>query len=138
MGNYVGGDIVEITYNHPTIGSGTIFCKSNEDGNLEPGGYRSNDDDNASTGDGKRIDQLNWQVPFFEAPPIAWDMTDFNEQDKLSQLAGDPVNADWTITHISGQIWGGKGKPVGQIPGATNSAQVTLKLAFDNKLKPLN
>lgn len=135
---YVGGDITEITYNHPTIGSGTIFCKANEDGTIEPGGYRSNDDDNSATGDGQFIDQMNWRRASFEAPPIAWDMTDVDEQSKLVALAESTVLADWTISHISGKIWGGKGKPVGDIPGVTNTAQITLKLAFQNKLKPLN
>jgi len=135
---FTGGDITEITYNHPTIGSGVIFCKSNEDGTLELGGYRSNDDDNSSTGNGKMIDQMNFRRASFECPPIAWDMTDVDEQQKLVALAESTVLADWTIDHISGKIWGGKGKPVGDIPGSTNTAQITLKLAFDNKLKQLS
>jgi len=135
---YVGGDITEITYNHPVVGSGTIYCKANEDGTIEPGGYRSNDDDNSVTGDGKMIDQMNFRRASFEAPPIAWDMTDVDEQSKLVLLAESPILSDWTINHINGKIWGGKGKPVGDIPGATNTALVTLKLAFENKLKSLS
>lgn len=136
--SYTGGDIVEITYNHEVLGSGTIFCKANEDGTLELGGYRSNDDDSGATGDGQMIDQLNWRRGSFETPPIAWDMTDVDELSKLAALAESPLLADWTIAHISGQIWGGKGKPVGDIAGATNTSLITLKLAFSGKLKPLS
>lgn len=136
--SYTGGDIVEITYEHPVIGSGTIYCKANEDGTIDPGGYRSNDDANQITGDGKMIDQMNRVRGSFEAPPIAWDMTDVDELQKLADMAKSPVLANWTINHISGKIWGGKGKPVGDLTGATNTAQVTLKLAFELELNSIS
>ena len=135
---YVGGDILEITYNHSVIGSGTIFCKANEDGTLDPGGYRSNDDANAITGDGKMIDQINRVRGSFETPPIAWDMTDADELQKLSDMSESPVLADWTISSISGAIWGGRGKPVGDIQGVTNTSQISLKIAFEGKVKKIS
>lgn len=132
---YVGGDITEITYNHPTIGSGTLFCKANEDGTLDRGGFRSNDDANSITGSGQMIDQINRVRGSFETPPIAWDMVDRDELDKLSAMSESPVLADWTIASISGAIWGGRGKPVGDIQGATNTSQIGLKIAFEGKVK---
>ena len=33
----VGGDIVELTFNHPTLGSGIIFPKSAEDSTFDLG-----------------------------------------------------------------------------------------------------
>jgi hypothetical protein len=137
MANYVGGDIIEITYNHPVIGSGTLFCKSNEDGTLDLGGFRSNDDANSITGDGKLIDQLNRVRASFETPPIAWDMTEQDELKKLSEMTESPILADWTIESISGSIWGGRGKPVGDIQGNTNTDLITLKLAFEGKLEQI-
>lgn len=131
------GDILEITFNHATEGSFSIFCKSNESGTLERGGFRSNDDDNSITGAGGFIDQMNYRRPSFESPPIDWDMTDTDAQDKLSNLAESSVLSDITINSISGKIWGGRGKPVGDIAGDTNTGLVTLKLAFENKIKPL-
>jgi hypothetical protein len=136
--SFTGGDIVEITYNHPTIGSGTLLCKANEDGTMERGGRRSVDDTNMVTGDGQMIDQINMARWSFETPPIAWDMTGLDESEQLSRLAGSPVLADWTITHINGAIWGGKGKPVGELPGATNTAQLTLKLSGSGRLRRIS
>jgi len=133
-----GGDILEITYNHEDFGSGAIFCKTNEDGTVDYGGYRSNDDANMISGDGQMIDQINRVRWSFEAPPIIWDMTDADEVDQLVKMAASPKLGDWTINHISGKIWGGKGKPVGDIQGTTNAANVTLKLAGPNKLKSLS
>lgn len=135
---FVGGDITEITYNHSVVGSGTLFCKSAEDGSLEPGGLRSNDDDAGSSGNGIMVDIMNWRRGSFECPPILWDMTGTDEQQKLISMASSPILADWTINSVSGKIWGGKGKPVGDIMGSTNSATIPLKLSFDGKLKPLN
>ena len=134
---YTGGDILEITYNHPTVGAGTIYCKSNESGTIDPGGYRSEDDANLVTGAGELIDQMNRVRSSFETPPIAWDMTDRDEIVNLADMAASPVLGDWTINHLNGKVWAGKGKPVGDINGDTNTALITLKLAFTNKLKPI-
>ena len=57
--SYVAGDILEITYNHPVTGSGTLYCKANEDSQVDKGGYRSEDDDAMVTGDGQIIDKIN-------------------------------------------------------------------------------
>ena len=125
-----GGDVIEMTYNHAIHGSGSIFLKSNEDGTIDSGGYRSNDDANSITGDGQIIDQINRVRASFEAPPVSWDIIGKNELDILSKMAASPVFADWTITLISGDIWGGKGKPVGDVQGNTNTGLITVKLAF--------
>lgn len=135
--SYVAGDILEYTYNHPTIGSGTLYCKANEDSQVDLGGYRSEDDDSMITSDGQMIDKINAKRWSNESPPIAWDMTETDELDKLCQLSASPIPADWTITSISGAIWGGKGKPVGDLKGSTNTGQISLKLAGGGQLKQI-
>ena len=133
-----GGDTIEITYNHPTVGSGSLFCKAQEDGIIKRGGYNSQDDDGMITGDGQRIDSIQRFPWSYEAPPIAWDMTNQDEQNKLMLMAESPVEGDWTIQNISGAIFAGTGKPVGEIPGNTNSVQVILKLAGSGRLKEIS
>lgn len=128
---YTGGDTIEITYNHP-LGSGTLFLKANEDGNLKLGGYESNDDNNAITGDGQLIEQLNRVRGSYESPPVAWDMVDKDELTVLNNMAGHPDLGDWTISLINGTVWAGKGRPVGEIIGNTNTALIPLKLAFQS------
>ena len=135
---FVGGDIIEIKYTHPQLGSGTLYCKANEDGTMDRGGFRTNDDVNSVTGAGEMIVQLNRALASFESPPIAWDMTDKDELEKLNKLAGHPVNADWTITSVNGAIYGGNGRPVGEVTGNTNTAQITLKLAFEGELQKIS
>lgn len=134
--SFTSGDILEITYNHSILGSGTIYCKANESGTIDRGGFRTNDDTNQITGDGRMIRQINRVRASFEMP-IAWDMTVQDELKTLSDLAASPVLANWTINHANGSIWGGKGCPVGDLQGDTNTSLTTLKLAFEGELRKL-
>ncbi|MDD5013663.1 MAG: hypothetical protein PHW73_00995 [Atribacterota bacterium] len=134
---FVGGDLIEISYKHPTLGSGTWFPKAGEDGTFDPGGYRAEDDANATTGDGQMIDKIN-RVRWSVEAVVAWDMAVNDELDQARKLSESPVLADFTITHISGVIWGGKGKPVGDIQGNSNSAQMSIKLAGGGRLTKIS
>lgn len=132
----IGGDIIEITFNHPTLGSGIIFPKAAEDSEFDLGGFRSNDDDEGVDGSGEMIDQLTQKRWSFSGT-IAWDMNTREDLEKLTLLAGDPVQADWTVTHINGAVYGGKGKPVGDMKGNGNAATFPLKIAGGGKMKKI-
>lgn len=136
MGAVVGGDITEVTFNHPTIGSGRFFAKANEDSTYDLGGFRGNDDQNMVDGGGRNIKQLNRNRWSFEVV-CAMDMITAGDLEKLSALAGDPVDADWTMTHINGTVYKGTGAPVGDQQGNGNSAQFTLKVAGGGKMKKI-
>ncbi len=136
MSSSVGGDIREITFNHPTLGNGIIYAKSAEDSTYDLGGLRGNDDDNMLDGAGNNIRQLNMARWSFETT-IAWDMNNRKDLEKLVALAGDPVEADWTISHINGTIYGGKGSPVGDMKGNGNAATFSLKIAGGGGLKAI-
>jgi len=132
----VGGDIVEITYNHPTLGSGTLFPKASEDSTYDLGGPRGNDDANMVTGNGQTIRQLNNVRWTFEVT-LAWDMNSKEDLEKLTKMAGDPDEADWTFSHINGTIYSGKGSPVGDIKGNGNTSTTPLKVSGGGKLKKI-
>lgn len=130
---FVAGDIKEISYKHPTLGSGTWFPKSGEDGTVDFGGIESNDDTGMVTSDGQIIDQMNYKRWSFESS-VAWDMVATDELAQAKKLAASPVMSDWTFTHISGAIWGAKGKPVGGVQGSTNAGTMKVKLSGGGKL----
>lgn len=131
-----GGDITEISCKHPTLGSFVFFPKSAEDFTLDPGGYTNSDDANMITGNRQIIRQKNAKVWSMEGT-IAWDMETNQTVHQIQQLADSPVEAEWIFTHINGTVWGGKGAPVGDIQGNTNTAQVTLKVNGGGELKTL-
>ena len=132
----VGGDITEVTYNHPTLGTGRFLPKSAEDSTFDLGGFRGGDDANMVTGSGDNIKQLNNVRWSFEVA-CAWDANTRTELEKLTAMAGDPVDADWTVTSINGTVYGGKGAPVGDMQGNGNAATFTLKVSGGGKMKKI-
>ncbi len=124
----VGGDILEISFNHPTIGSGLLKPKAGEDNTYDVGGIRTGDDANMIDGGGTPILQKNRVRGFFEVV-VSNDQNEQEELDKMALLAADPVEAEWTFTIINGTVWGGKGTPVGDLQGNINQSTFTLKVA---------
>jgi hypothetical protein len=132
----VGGDILEVAFNHPTIGSGTIFPKANEDSTLDLGGFRSDDGEDGIDGSGNMIDKMTrkrWGAEMV----AAWDNNVRQELEKMVALAESAVPAVFTISHVSGAVYKGTGKPVGDLKGAALNATFPLKLAGGGKLKKI-
>lgn len=124
----VGGDIVEITFNHPTVGSGVLYPKSNEDSTLNPGGFVNNDDENGIDGSGTAIFQKSRVRSGFEVT-LAHEMNLREDLEKVVAIAQSNEEADWTVTHVNGTIYAGKGLPVGAIASNMNAATFPLKVA---------
>ncbi len=134
MGAAIGGDFTEIRFTHPTVGTGSFFPKANEGNTLDLGGIRTNDDANQIDGSGNLILQKNRVRGSFECL-VANDANTRNDIDVACQLSESPELADWTISHISGVVYGFTGTPVGDIALDSNAATFTLKVAFTTAKK---
>ena len=132
----IGGDVTEITYNHPTLGSGRFNPKSNEDSTFDPGGFRSEDEASGIAGNGEIIDKMN-RVRWSCEAVVVWDMNNANELDIAKKLASSPVPAQYTISIINGTVWKGLGKPVGDIQGNANASTFSLKLSGGGEMKKI-
>lgn len=130
------GDIEEITYSHPTVGNGTLYPKSQEEFTFDYGGIRTSDSDDNVDGGGRSINVMQNKRWFIEGP-IIWDRSQKKELDKLVQLASDPEEAEWTIQHIDGSVYKGKGKPVGDLQGNAGNGQIPLKVSGGGKMEPV-
>lgn len=131
-----GGDLIEFTYNHPTVGTGVFYAKAGEDSTFDLGGLRAGDDSASVDGGGNNIKVLNrtrWSVE----GTISWDMNNKTELEKLVSLAADPVDADWTIQHVNGTVYGGTGSPVGDLQGEGNKATTKIKISGGGSLKKI-
>lgn len=129
-----GGDIIEITYNHPTVGGGVIYPKAAEDNTFDLGGFNSSDDAAMIDGGGNMIDQMNrkrWKVGVV----IANDMNTRLELEKIEAIAASPLQADWTFTHVNGTVYVGTGKPVGDKELNVNASTFSLTISGGGKLK---
>lgn len=136
MSNYIGGDVIEAVCLHPTLGTYRFAAKANETFTLNKGGLRNNDDANSITGSGQSIWQINRQRWSLEGP-IAVDMQADTEMKGLDELAASPDEGTWTLTHVSGAVYVGKGKPVGDLNVDSNTAQQTLKIAGSGQLQKI-
>ena len=133
---YIGGQLTEITWSHPTKGTGTIAPKSSEDSTLDTGGIRSDDEATGIAGDGTAIRKMNQNRWSLETV-VANDSNVGLQLEKLVELAGDPVESTFRITHINGSVYSGSGFPVGDLQGNMGAATFKLKLAGSNKLKKI-
>lgn len=124
----VHGDITEITYSHPTLGSGTFFPKANEGNSFDPGGIRNSDDASMITGNGEMMVQKNRVRGSFEVL-VENDMNIREDQLKLTALAESPVPTNWTFSVINGTVWAGAGVIVGDIVADVNAGTIPLKVA---------
>ncbi|MCH9621002.1 MAG: hypothetical protein S4CHLAM20_04160 [Chlamydiia bacterium] len=124
----IGGDIIEITYNHPTLGSGSFFPKSEEDGTIDPGGFRTADEDNGVTGSGDAIYKKNrkrWSVEITSR----WDANKANDLERLNLLSNSSIESTLTFELANGTVWKGQGMPVGDVQGSSNEATMSVKFA---------
>tara|TARA_R110001606_G_scaffold380908_2_gene541723 strand:+ start:3293 stop:3697 length:405 start_codon:yes stop_codon:yes gene_type:complete len=123
----IGGDIIEITVNHPTLGSKTFFPKANEGNTYDIGGIRSEDDADSVDGSGQLIIKKNRKGGFFEVV-VSNDMNINKEAEFAGELAAAAAQGDWTFSVINGAIYGGTGVVVGDIQPNVNDATFTLKV----------
>lgn len=136
MAEILGGDIIEITYNHPTIGTGTFSVKAGEDASMSTGGVRTNDDASSVTSNGRNIKILNVQRWWFSLG-IGWDLNDADELEVCSQLAADPIDSVFTFDHIGHSVRTGSGSIVGDLEGNSQSASIALKFSGGGRLTKL-
>lgn len=135
MANFVFGDCVEIVCNH--LGNTyRYYPKANETFNVDKGGVRGNDDANQVTSNGQMMSQLNrsrWSVD----GPIAIDQMSDIELSTLNLMAGSPSLGNWQFAMISGAIYKGTGRPVGDITTDANAGTLSLKVAGGGVLQKI-
>jgi hypothetical protein len=129
MSNSVHGDIKEITYNHPTIGSGRFRPKSGEGNTYNTGGLVNSDDTNAISSNGDLIMTKNRVRGMFEAVIVnSTAAGEDSDSEIVRQLQESPVAADWTFTTMADAVFAGSGWPVGEIAPDLNAGTFTLKV----------
>lgn len=132
----VSGDIIEVTCNHPTLGSFIFSPIGSEASTYSLGGFQSNDDDGMVTANGQMIDQMSNKRWSFEVP-VLWDMNNNYELENAQSLQSNPTPGDWTFTHINGTVYAGTGKPVGAMSGDASAGRFTLKVSGGGKLRQI-
>lgn len=128
-----GGDIIEISYNNPDVGSGVWSPKAQEDNEYDIGGIRTNDDEAMITSKGEAIYSLTnkrWKCTVV----VTSDMNVRQEYEKTVAMAASLSETTFSFLHINGTIYKGKGRPVGDIKLNVNQSTFTLMLSGSNTL----
>jgi hypothetical protein len=125
----VGGDINEITYQHPELGNGRFFPLANQGNTFDPGGIRTSDDEGGIAGNGELVLQKNRIRSSFEVI-IVNDMN-IREDARIAQsISESSALATFTFALINGTVWRGQGTIVGDIKTDVNTTQMSLKFAM--------
>jgi hypothetical protein len=135
MANFIFGDTDEIVCQH-SLGEFRFSPKANESSTIDKGGVRANDDASQVTSNGQMMSQLNRVLWSWECP-IAVDTISDNEMTNLAKLAAHPELGIWTFSLLSGTIYKGKGRPVGDLQADSNAGTMTLKVAGGGVLEKI-
>ena len=121
----VGGDIQEVTYNHPTIGNGAFYCKADEDTEADLGGYKNDDDTAGISGNGIVVLKKNRSRWEHSLGSVLWEELPVDAFERMQELSNSTVPAVWTIATVDGKIYKGTGWPVGEFKGNRNTGLIT-------------
>src|SRR5688572_23168125 len=124
---YLGGDTLEVTVSHPTLGTIVFQAKAAEDNTFDHGGLRVADEDNGVTGSGTMIASMSrqrWKVPVL----IAADMNVDLDVEAANQIAASTSESTISISNANGSVYKGKGRIVGAI--VLNTLKSTCPLTF--------
>jgi hypothetical protein len=122
-----GGDIIEVTFNNSTVGSGVFKPKAGEGNTYDTGGVRTNDDTKAVTSDGEGIWTQNMQMGFFSIT-VANDMSVRRDLEKAALLSAATTPTTWTFQVINGAKYRGTGMLVGDLSGDVDKATLVIKV----------
>jgi len=132
----IAGDITQVTYNHPTLGTGTFYPVANTDNTFNTGTFKKDDNKNGIDGGGRAIVQMSRQRWQFKCT-ISWDMNNTEEMETISAMMNNPEPATWTVSHINGSIYNGVGHAVGDNDANGNTAQIDLMVQGSGSLTKL-
>jgi hypothetical protein len=122
-----GGDIKNVSVQHRSLGTRKLFCKAAEGSSYDLGGPRTKADKNAVDGSGAMIRTMNNTLASFKAK-VAWDMSDREDLEFLTDLSASPDLANYTFTNINGISYTlTNGCPVGDIVGDGNDCIIDIE-----------
>jgi len=128
----VAGYFVEVSCKHSIVGNKVFDLKSGEDSEVDRGGFRIVDDENNRTSSGQLIVQYENKQPYIQVVAAV----DGETEDYIQDLIKESINEvpNWTLTHISGDIYAGAGVIVGDVKPNRNAGTLQFKVAFENEL----
>jgi hypothetical protein len=113
MAIVTGGDITEIAWSNPLLGSGFLYPIAGEESTFCLGGF-TGDDDKVVDGAGRLINSLH-RVPWDFKVKVANDMVNTREFEAMVDVAGSTEDTTWTISVINGAVYKAQGTIQGRL-----------------------
>lgn len=132
----IGGEMLEVTCSDSLLGTFRFEPKVNESYNVDPGGYRINDDASQLGAGGNIIIQKN-RVRWSVEGMITVDTETGETLNDITTLINSNGIQEWSFSHVSGSIQKGKGVIVGDVVPDFNTATVSLKWSGGGELENL-
>ena len=128
----IAGYFTEVFCQHSIVGNLKFDLKSGEDSEIDRGGFRIVDDENNRTSSGQLINQFENKMPYIQFTCGV----DGDVEDYIQNLIKETPNElpNWTLTHISGDVYAGIGVVVGDVKPNRNAGTLQIKVAFENEL----
>lgn len=127
-----GGDITEIKWSNPSLGSGFWYPLAGEDSTYNLGGFRGADEGKVD-GAGRLINSLN-RMPWMFQVVVANDMVNTNEFEEACAIAASPDPTIFTISNINGAVYSGQGTIQGDLELNGNKSSFSLKVVGGGQL----
>ncbi len=128
----IAGLFTEVFCQHSIVGNQKFDLKSGEDSEVDRGGFRITDDGNNRTASGQMILQYENNMPYIQFTcAVDGDIEDYI-QDLIKESMTELAN--WTLTHISGDVYVGVGTVVGDVKPNRNAGTLQIKVAFEKDL----
>lgn len=126
---YIGGDFLQMTISHPTVGSMILEGISGADGTAKVGGAGIENEDNGAITGGRNLIISKRVVPDSIETEWANDMSATVPQyEFVRAVAAAPQEAKFTFSHISGEVYSGTGTIVGEITLDTKASKMSFKV----------
>lgn len=123
----IGGDLLQITVQHPTAGSKIIYGVAGESTTIKLGGIEN--EDNGAVDGGQNLIISKRNVAGYIQGPFANDNRAAQAEFEFMQVvAASPVEAVFTFAYIDGEIYSGSGTPVGEITLDAKAATFQMKV----------
>lgn len=128
----IAGLFIEAFCQHSVVGNMKFDLKSGEDSELEKGGLRIVDDDNNRTASGQMVLQYENKIPYIQITCGVDGIIEDYIQDLIKESIKELPN--WTLTHVSDDVYVGVGTIVGDVKPNRNAGTVQFKVAFEGEL----
>jgi len=128
----IAGLFTEVFAQHSVVGNYKFDLKSGETTELDRGSFRISDDENNRTASGKLILMYENKQPYIQFTCAVSGETEDYVQALIKASATELAN--FTLTHVSGDVYVGVGTIAGDVKPDRNAGTLQLKVIFEDEL----